>query len=187
MKHPAAALLLLLLACGAARADAWAEADIAVHRAAPADIGVLPGEVRTELERRGCRIPQPFNAKRLENFAQGSFLARKAKDWAVLCSVGRVSRVLVFPGGSSEEVHEVPGSRRKDFEYLQATGGGAIGFSRRITAITPSAAHRYQRAYAPKNDRVKLRHDGIEDAFVDKASEVLYFDGDRWMRAQGAD
>lgn len=189
MKHPAGALLLL--ACGAAQAQhqgsPWAEADLAVRRAAPAEIPSLPGEVRTELERRGCRIPQPFDAKQLENFTQGSFVERRGKDWAVLCSIARVSRVLVFPKGSVEDVQEVPGSRRKDAEYLQAIGGGAIGFSRRIRAITPAAAHRYQRAYGTKGDQVRLRHDGIEDAFVQKASEVLYFDGERWIRAQGAD
>lgn len=178
---------LLLLACGAAQANPWAEADAAVRRAAPSEIPGLPGEVRTELERRGCRIPQPFDAKRIENFTQGSFFQRRGKDWAVLCSVARVSRVLVFPKGSSDEVQEVPGSRRKDAEYLQATGGGAIGFSRRIRAISPATAHRYQRTYAPKDEHVRLRHDAIEDAFVQKASEVLYFDGDKWIRAQGVD
>lgn len=181
----AAALLLFALGA-AAHADEWADADLATRRLAPEEITALPAAVRADLHRRGCTIPQAFTARKPANFAHGTFLGTEHDDWAVLCSIERSSRILVYPGGTAHGVVEVPNSLARDSDYLQQIGGGRIGFSRAVAAIAPTPAHRLQQQFLGRI-AVRLQHAGIEDAFVDKVSAVRYFNGKRWLRVQGMD
>ena len=182
----AVAILMACAVFGAAHADEWTDADRTMRRLAPAEITALPAPARADLERRGCRIPQAFSHARPGNFARGSFLGKEREDWAVLCSIERASRILVYPGGTAQSVVEVPGSERKDADFLQEVGGGKIGFSRTIAAIAPPQAHRRQ---IDKLGRVvvRMKYVGIEDAFIEKASRVYYINGVKWLQAQGRD
>ena len=179
-----AVLALLAVACAAAQADEWSDADQATRRLAPHEIKGLPAPVRADLEKRGCRIPQTFSARRVSNIARGTFVTEH-EDWAVLCSIARASRILVYADGKAQRVLEVPGSLRKDADYLRLVGsGGRIGFSREIRSMGPVQAHRRQQE---KLGRVVVRfqHAGIEDAFLEQVSVVHYFNGKRWMRVAG--
>ncbi|MBC5783183.1 hypothetical protein H8N03_09530 [Ramlibacter sp. USB13] len=184
MKKVAASLVLALSA--SAHADEWSDADLATRRLAPSEVQALPAPVRADLERRGCRIPQAFAAKNAGNFARGTFLGSDADDWAVLCSIARASRILVYPGGTAQGVQEVPGSARKDADFLQQVGGGRIGFSRSVIAIGPTQAHRRQNQ-ARGRIVVRFQHAGIEDAFLEKRSRVHYFNGRKWVEVQAGD
>jgi hypothetical protein len=176
--------VLAFALCGAAGADEWSDADRATPRLAAAEVPELPAPVRADLERRGCRIPQAFSHRKPANFARGSFLGTDREDWAVLCSIERASRILVYAGGTTQRVLEVPGSLRQDADYLREVGGGRIGFSRNVTAIAPVQAHRRQTETLGRV-MVRLKYAGIEDAFLEKGSRVHYFNGMKWMQAQG--
>ncbi|HSU33292.1 MAG TPA: hypothetical protein VLJ11_18845 [Bryobacteraceae bacterium] len=62
---------------------------------------------------------------------RGSFIQAGHIDWAVLCSVNRVSSILIFRNSSSDQVVEI--GREADINKLQVVGGDKIGYSRAIS------------------------------------------------------
>ena len=69
---------------------------------------------------------------------------------------------------------------------MQGIGGGKIGYSR---ALSPAGADYilsvYQAYGGPKPPPID--HQGIDDAFLEKASTVHYFHEGKWLRLTGAD
>jgi hypothetical protein len=161
----------------------WEKADLATKRLAPATFASLPVGIRRDLETRGCTIPQPFAADRPGNVISGRFTSATKTDWAVLCSVKRVSSILVFRGGLVSSVAEL--ASYPDSTFLQVVGpNDAIGYSRAIVVAPPGYIREHNRS-DPKLPR--LDHDGINDVFVEKGSSVWYWDGGRWLELSGAD
>jgi hemin uptake protein HemP len=67
----------------------------------PGRIPGLPVQVRTELERLGCEIPQNTASKAPNNVVSGTFSKVGQRDWAALCAHGDRMRVVVAWGGRS--------------------------------------------------------------------------------------
>jgi hypothetical protein len=173
--------LPIAAAQSAARAqDVWTRADSAVVRLHPSAFAQLPQAVRTELDRRGCTIPQSDAERRPHNVIEGAFVAAGSHDWAVLCSIARTSRILVFRGGLASTVDSLAPSA--DRSFLQQGDGGRIVFSRKLTAVGAAGIVAHG-GLVPR----RLDHRGIEDAFVDKASTIFYFDKATWLTLDGAD
>ena len=163
--------------------DEWDAADAAIRRLPPEAFPELPNWVKKELKRRQCTVPQTFISTRPHNVIQGEFARKGQKDWAVLCSTGLKSSLIVFWGGSGEEVFAFPAG--PDKSYLQGTGAG-IGYSREISAVGGEyILERHERYGGPEPP--DITHDGINVAFVEKASSVLYFEKGEWLSLQGAD
>jgi hypothetical protein len=163
----------------------WDRADAATVRLAPAVFTELPAALRAELTKRGCTIPQPFRASARRNVVSGRFTTGAQKDWAVLCSRGRSSAILVFRDGSATNVGEL--AEDADRQYLQVMDGrGAIGYSRVLSVVTPQRM-RQRRLVHDGPDPRPFDHDGIEDAFEGKASVVWYWFRRDWIRLTGAD
>ena len=155
------------------------EADRHVRRLAPSAFPELPSHLRQELERRGCTIPQVWADTKPHNVIKGEFITTGQTDWAVLCSLKRVSSILVFRNASALNPFEL--AREPDLHKLQGVGNGEIGYSR---AIAPA-----NRAFILSHDHngtapARIDHDGINDAFVGKASVVPVLS--RW-KMDGAD
>ena len=72
------------------------QADQKIVRLSPSAFPELPANLVKELERRGCTIPQEAFTKRRHNVVRAEFAQPGQTDWAVLCSVNRVSSILVF-------------------------------------------------------------------------------------------
>ena len=104
-------------------------------------------------------------------------------DWAVLCSRGRRSAVLVFHGKDFIEVEEF--AETADSEYLQTVPGGRIGFSRALVVATPDIV-KQSREDAVRKPGV-VDHDGIVDAFEGKGSTIWYWFEKKWNELAGAD
>ena len=158
-------------------------ANLATKRLAPATFATLPLEIRRDLEKRGCTIPQAFTATRPGNVISGRFTSAAKTDWAALCSVNRVSSMLVYRGSSVSSVAEL--ASFPDSTFLQVVGpNGAIGYSRAIVAASAG----YIREHNRGNPRLpQVDHDGVNDLFVQKGSSVWYWDGGRWLELDGAD
>src|SRR6266571_7420509 len=78
--------------------EVFERADRQIVRLSPTAFPELPTNVLVELQRRGCTIPQvPMVA---QNVIKGEFSKPGQTDWAVLCSVNRVSSILIFWNGS---------------------------------------------------------------------------------------
>jgi hypothetical protein len=164
------------------RAD-WLRADIATVRLSPNTFPNLPLSIRTEMERRGCTVPQPFGIDRPRNVISGHFIDATRTDWAALCSRGKRSVILVFHGKGFSNVDELADTA--DSDYLQTVSGGRIGFSRGLTVATPAVIRRAPGAGDSKPRSID--HDGIDDAFEGKGSTIFYWTEGNWIRLQGAD
>lgn len=188
-------LLLLLLAFGLFRStqaqspqDQWDAADMKTVRLAPAAFPKLPKNIVQALEKRGCRIPQAFADPNPHNAISGEFARIGQTDWAVLCSVNRVSSILIFWAGSVDNTSEI--AKAPDKNLLQRIDDkGNIGYSRAISPAGKDYIDKHYQAYAdvgaPKPPPID--HEGIDDAFMEKGSRVHYFYGGKWMGLTGSD
>lgn len=167
--------------------EQWEQADLQTRRLPPTAFPELPGEIVRELVSRGCTIPQTFASSSPENIIRGEFAKPEQQDWAVLCSVNRVSSILIFWGGSTHDVAEV--YTAPDKSELQGIGGGRIGYSRAISTVGKEYIESHYAAYrdggAPEPPPID--HEGINDAFIEKASTVHYFYQGKWLELAGAD
>lgn len=164
--------------------DRWTRAARGITRLSPTAFPELPQAFRTELEQLGCMIPQSEYSGGRGNVIHGSFGATGQDDWAVLCSRGGTSVILLSWGGPTQCPRELRPAEDKHF--LQGLGGGRIGFSR---GIRPTQTyHVYPGDDTAAVDRdVQLEHDGIDDAFEGKASTVMFCRNGKWISFSGAD
>jgi hypothetical protein len=163
----------------------WQQADAATVRLKPAVFADLSAQIRKDLDRRGCTVPQSSGKSTPHNVVHGNFTSANQVDVAVLCSKENVSSILVFRGGSIASVGELASHR--DATFLQVIGpGNAIGYSRSLERASPKYIHEHHVRYGgPKPP--PLNHEGIEDCFDGKASVVWYWYGGRWLQLTGAD
>ena len=167
----------------------WEEADRAVLRLPPNAFTDLPASIMAELNRRGCTIPQVpegvgLEKPGLQNVIKGEFAKPGQTDWAVLCSVNRVSSILIYWNGSVEGVSEI--EKRPDVDGLQGWAKDRIIYSRHLAAVSANYITEHYEAYGgPKPP--PLDHLGIDDQFLGKASEVQYFYDGKWLHLTGAD
>src|SRR5580692_6723995 len=61
----------------------------------------LPAAIEDVLVRRGCLIPQTYEAHQPENVVNASLERHGSSDWAVLCSVNGTVSLLVFFSSSN--------------------------------------------------------------------------------------
>ena len=154
-------------------------------RLKPSKFDNLPQEITNNLEERGCTIPQTWHLKTPHNVINGEYSQKGQKDWAVLCSVNRVSSILVFWNGSTKNVADI--AKSEDIGYFQTVdSNNEMGFSRAIDTVNEKyIIDRYNSYGGAKPPQID--HEGINDAFVEKASYVLYFHRGKWLELQGAD
>jgi len=163
-------------------AQDWDKADLGTRRLPPSAFTELSASIQKELTRRGCTIPQPFTGTHA-NVIRGRFTSAKQTDWAVLCSINRISSILVFRNGSTTAVAEL--AAEADFDSLQVIGEGAIGYSRALgVADADFIRVHYQRDGGPKPPPID--HDGIDDVFIEKGSVVRYWYRGRWLELTGS-
>lgn len=175
----------ILVAQNQREPDKWKLADATTLRLSPQSFHQLPYNIIRNLQGRGCTIPQIFGANEPGNVVSGEFITKGQKDWAVLCSRNRNSSILVFRDGSVNRVSAV--APLPDSGFLQTIdGGGSIGFSRSIDAVGEDYILKHYHEYGgPKPPNID--HQGIADAFVEKASVVHYYHRGKWLELQGAD
>ena len=162
----------------------WDRADLQTRRLAPSEFKQLPTNLIRDLQQRGCTVPQEHFTKEPHNVIRGEFARSGQADWAVLCSINRVSTILVYWGGSENQPAEI--GKGEDNGRLQTLGAGVIGYSR---LIKPAGAKSISSYYAEFGGMKPppVDHLGIEDAFVGKASVIHYFYEGKWLALQGAD
>jgi hypothetical protein len=164
--------------------EQWEAADRQVRRLQPSAITQLPKNLMAELQRRGCTIPQVPMIEGIQNVIRGEFAKPGQTDWAVLCSTGRVSSMLVFWSGSETNVAEI--GKMKDVDRLQGWGGDKIVYSWAISPVGKKFISDRYKAFGGEKPP-PIDHQGINDAFVGKGSEVLYFYQGKWLRLSGDD
>ena len=164
--------------------SAWDRADSTTVRLPPSLFAILPKPIREALTDRGCRIPQSPGVPGLHNIAKGHLRNSHSVDWVALCSIDRVSRILVFWAGDTTRVDSFP--PQADKAFLQGMGGSSIMFSHVIGIADPEDIRQEAAAFNGPLPPGTL-HDGIEDAFAEKGSTILYWSAGRWIALDGAD
>lgn len=162
----------------------WETAARHIVRLDPAEFPELPRKIVGALQRRGCTIPQVPMIDGRHNVIRGEFLKPGQTDWAVLCSAGGVSSILVFWNGSETNPAEL--AKRRDLDSLQGWGGDRIVFSSTIASVGRGYIMEHYKAYGGEKPPA-IDHQGIDDIFYGKASEVLYFYRGTWLHLTGAD
>lgn len=166
-------------------------------RLPPSAFPRLPREIRDELTRRGCTIPQAGHPKLHRppphNVITGKFQKSGQTDWAVLCSVKQRSAVLVFWSGSAQTVDQIEdfAPDQRHLELIprdRGSGEGNFSYARRIGPVSREQILRYDNAFGgmePLPDPID--HKGIEDSFLGKGSVIHYHHQGRWHRLVGMD
>ena len=143
----------------------------AIRRAQPAGVKELPAEFVEKLTVRGCTIPQFDSGEGAEgvgaepnNVIHGEFTRRGQEDWAVLCSNGKTSTIVIFWGKATA----CPASlaRLDDAHYLKAGKDKKLQYSRSIRALGESGLDERAGVAGLK----PMSHQGIDDRFVGKSS-----------------
>lgn len=179
----------VLVSCGLAlpvhgQTPDWAAAAGAIRRLPPSSFS-QPRAVRDALNERGCTIPQSFYPEHPHNVVSGAFARQGQRDWAVLCSVKGRSAILIFWAGRA-----IPGPAElgpaDDADFLQGIGNDKIGYSREIGRADMAWIREHAEAYGGPLPK-RLDHDGVNDAFVEKASHVFYYEDGSWQALAGSD
>jgi hypothetical protein len=144
----------------------------------------LPPAVAGILRARNCTVPQPSGGGAPRNVIRGDFFTKGETGWAVLCSVHNSTALLVFRNGV--DTNPVTVNTSEDRNYLEGLDGDVIGYAREITAAGRDFIMRHYRAYGGP-EPPPIDHQGVDDAFLEKASITWYFHNDQWLRLQGAD
>ena len=129
----------------------------------------LPEPFVLQLNRRGCLIPQTYQANSPENVIHASFERPGSSDWAVLCSVQGTVSLLVFFADNPADLLVL--SSAPEMNCLQAHGvSGVLGFN---WAIDPASPEQIRQARQPMVRRPQpIDHDALADSIVD--GHVVY-------------
>lgn len=147
----------------------------------PSSFPQLPAEIQTELNQRGCLIPQTYEAYGPENVIHGSFERAGSSDWAVLCSVHGTASLLVFFG--SKPTHPYTLASEPETERLQANiATGVWGFNWGINSASPEDVQESQTRIFPPPP--PLTHDAIADSVVEHSTIYHYYSNGAWTLVQ---
>jgi hypothetical protein len=165
--------------------------DSSIRKLQPADVAGLPAEFIEKLNARGCTIPQfgevgrvgstaggpataGESANDITNVIHGEFARRGQEDWAVLCSKGGSSTIVIYWGKATacpaslarlEDAHYLKRGIDKKMRYsrsIRALGGGDLGDRAGTAGLKP------------------MSHQGIDDRFVGKSSALFYCSEGKW-------
>lgn len=142
----------------------------------------LPQRVVEALNRRGCLIPQTYEAHGPENVVHASLERAGSSDWAVLCSTGGVVSLLVFFGGEASTVQSQPmvlASAPETERLHPHPVTGVLGFNWGIDAATPEQVHQAQAGMDKRPARVD--HDALADSLVDRRTVYHFYARGAWV------
>ncbi len=155
-----------------------------LHLIRPPAFPGLPPAIVHQLELRSCAIPQTGFASKPHNAIRGEFFRKGRQDWAVLCLAHGNSSILVFPTGG--EGHPAELASLADSIFEQSDESGRMVYSRMITAVGKDFILRHYQGYGgPKPP--PMDHQGVDDAFVEKASVTWYCYNGTWYKLTGSD
>jgi hypothetical protein len=136
----------------------------------------LPEDVGAWLNRRGCMIPQTYEARQPENVIHGAFHGRGASDWAALCSVDGTTTLYVFPDGQRDDPTAL--RSQPDAAWLGADPGETVRGSAWGIAVRSAG----QLRSLPEFRRLlPVDHDGIDDARLERALTIHYEQAGQWL------
>ena len=138
----------------------------------------LPEGVQELLSRRGCLIPQTYEAHGPENVVHASLERADSSDWAVLCSAQGTVSLLVFFGSAPAQLLVL--AAVPETERLQThDSSGVLGFN---WGIDPASPEQIREAQAGLLHRPALAdHDALADSLLDHRTVYHFFSKNAWI------
>jgi hypothetical protein len=137
----------------------------------------LPAKLAGLLDRRGCLIPQTYEAHRPENVVHASLERAGSSDWAVLCSKEGTVSLLVFFSSAPAKLLVL--ATAPETERLQAHDlSGVLGFNWGIDPATPEQIRQAQSGVRPRPARVD--HDALVDSVVEGRTVYHFYVKSAW-------
>jgi hypothetical protein len=142
----------------------------------------LPQRVAEALNRKGCVIPQTYEAHGPENVVHASLQRPGSTDWAVLCSEGGMVSLLVFFGsedsaGQSQPVVLASAPETERLHPHPVTG--VLGFNWGIDVATPEQVHQAQAGMDKRPARID--HDALADSLLDRRTVYHFYARGAWV------
>jgi hypothetical protein len=156
-----------------------------LERLSPAAFPQLPKNLVRRLQARRCTIPQADLEPKPNNVIPGQFIRKGQADWAVLCSRGGRSSILVFWGDSKKS--PVALAKASDDAYWLGNAGEGFHYYRHLMTADKKYILIHYREYGREQPIPPINHDGIDDGFLEKGSEVYYYYRGKWWTLPGAD
>lgn len=144
----------------------------------------LPTKVKKAIEIKKCQVPQTFISKAAHNIVKGNFANKKSNDWAILCSNGGKSSIFVVWESGTPCPSEL--ALKDDKIFLQQINDKDFQYSRYLSSASKETIKGHQKAYGGTLPE-RLDHQGIDDAFAEKASVTFYCEKGKWLSLTGAD
>jgi hypothetical protein len=138
----------------------------------------LPVELAALLYRRGCLIPQTYQAHHPENVIHASLERPGSSDWAVLCSSqGTVSLLVYF---SSAPAKLLVLAAAPETERLQAHDpSGVLGFNWGIDPASPEQIRTAQIGLL--HHLALVDHDALADTLIDHRTVYHFYLKNAWI------
>jgi len=137
----------------------------------------LPAAVQDLLNRRGCLIPQTYEAHHPENVIHASLERPGSSDWAVLCSERGTVSLLVYFSSAPAKLLVLAAS--PETERLQAHDpSGVLGFNWGIDPASPEQIRTAQIGLLHRPALVD--HDALADSLVDHRTVYHFYAKSVW-------
>jgi len=148
-----------------------------LHRLPVDSFPELPEQVGAVLAKRGCMIPQTYEAHRPENVIHASLERAGSSDWAVLCSTHGTVSLLVFFGSALGEPKVLASA--PETERMQPHGAdGTLGFNWGIDPATPLQVHEAQAGLDRRPP--PPGHDALADSVIDHRTIYHFYTKGTW-------
>jgi hypothetical protein len=137
----------------------------------------LPAGFQELLNRRGCLIPQTYEAHGPENVVHASLERAGSFDWAVLCSAQGTVSLLVFFASAPAQL--VVLASAPETERLQAHDpSGVLGFNWGIDPASPGQVREAQTGM--KHRPPWLDHDALADSVIEHRTVYRFYARKAW-------
>jgi len=137
----------------------------------------LPAVVADLLNRRGCLIPQTYEAHRPENVVHASLERTGSSDWAVLCSAqGTVSLLVFFTNAPAKPLVLASAPENQRLQAHDPTG--VLGFNWGIDPASPQQIHEAQSGFERRPPLVD--HDALADSVIEHRTIYHFYKKNVW-------
>jgi hypothetical protein len=150
-----------------------------IHHLPVSSFPLLPAAIQESLNRRGCLIPQTYEAYHPENVVHASLERAGSSDWAVLCSADGTVSLLGFFGSRSASAQPLVLASAPETERLQTHDpSGVLGFNWGIDPASPQQVHEAQAGLEQRPARID--HDALADSIVERHTVYHFFAKNVW-------
>jgi len=138
----------------------------------------LPDQLQELLSRRGCLIPQTYEARQPENVVHASLERAGSSDWAVLCSARGTVSLLVFFSSTPDQVL-VLAVFPETVRLQSHDPSGVLGFNWGIDPASPVQIHQAQSGLTHRP--LLVDHDALADSVVDRKTVYRFYRKNVWV------